>query len=432
MAVSITSYFADWQYREGNIAGVVVKLTDGGRTWLLGDVECDLEEGHVHKVIKTFGGIKQSWDPIKGDWSKGTAKITFSNLPYCRASYSNLPPDTAITSGSYVRVSDQLQNAMGSYATHPAQIYFINNPTAPYLVQGAKVFDGVIQKIDDYKADSISITLEDKGAVLLEQNVLSSIMEDIAVTEDPVNEVAKDGIPLVYGYFNRESHGLARAVKHGVLASNYVVANHLCTGMDKLYGALGSNRPILLLSTYVSTLYIGDAILSMMGQSGVPDADGNGNHYYGQETYNLHSTLGTHPFNNNELINFKRKYPDYVGINSENAHDDYWKSSATIPVWDFGENEQTDHQVKGLIGWEIVDWEKLAEQFGSGSPDMKLFVKYQNLRTTRQDALEWYPQFWICADYANSNTNWTIFPWPDDNPISDYLHVGDATTFNHP
>lgn len=191
--------FADFQDRIDARIATIVKMTRGGDTWYLGDMEIDWGTTHVYALLKSCTGIKRAIDPFNKKWSVGEVTLSFSNFPF-----------KVDSSGNRLRPSDDI----GVRETDPVEIYLLCGENATGLSDCILYFSGLLKEPPKFDENTWSITVVDRSVSLMNQMLPSTTVGSIY--SDAPGKYQDDLIPLVYGIFVHDAgsnrYGLSKGI----------------------------------------------------------------------------------------------------------------------------------------------------------------------------------------------------------------------------
>ena len=206
---------------------VILKLTDGSNTWLLGDKDMDLSDGHVHQAILGFSTMHSGFDLYSKKSWLADIEFTLTNMRYSR-------DDTA---SGWLRLSDELIAIRGNVA----EVYLLLGERMTALSDCLKRFVGVVITQPSYTPDTITVRIVNKGSRI---NTRLPDTKIGAVYAAAPPEQQNKLIPIVYGDFTYDPSdagtGLAVAPQIDSEASTKVViSNHVLDAASNLFGKVG-------------------------------------------------------------------------------------------------------------------------------------------------------------------------------------------------
>lgn len=210
---------------------IIIKLTDGTDTWLFGDIEMELTDGHVYGLLQSVSNIATGVDFFSRKWMRPELKIKLSNLPYRKKA----------TADDWHRLEGDLKNLHGTVA----EIYFMRGRNTDALTDCLKRFTGRVIYQPEYTEDTVTVTVfaADKFIdVNLPQKIVSEDYSDAVDASLPLKQ------PLIYGEFKyddddkRNDLGLAVTVVTQKLEGlvfpiqgEFLLADHVLDSNDELF-----------------------------------------------------------------------------------------------------------------------------------------------------------------------------------------------------
>lgn len=357
---------AKWaSYRTNpSINGVIVSLTDGVNTFLLGNIPMDLTEGHVFQVLSNAPSIKQNIDRIKKTWSRCTVSVQCTNLPYKKNA----------TDGSEQRLSDVLTTSV-IYKT--ANVYFVNTDTATSLSDCLQVFTGKVEKLDSIDTKNISLTLSDT-ADRLDEKILTTKLSD--VYQWVLDENKDKTFPLNYGIWDL-IRGLAKGLRvnanevsvgfsSDIARHRIILAGHrmksptnTAKGASQLYIPTGDEgiTPIQVANWVLDPYdYAGAPLKTAMVWAGLSHSDWD---VKLQETFEI---------NSGRVAPYDKTW--FAGVNSQYAHDytpGLGKNAIVKVSYQKLTGPSSQWFTNGYIVWEITNAARFTE-LTSGLPGKPL------------------------------------------------------------
>lgn len=213
---------------------IIVHITDGTDNWYLADMNLSLTDGQVYDLLQTNIKTSEGFNIFSKAWAIGDIKLNFSNKKYRQNS-----------SGTWVSLSDELTDIRGREVT----IYFMVGGTADSLSDCIAPFVGIIKEAPKYNADTLTISLVDKGQ---DQHVTlpQALMGD-SYTDAP-SQTVNQRIPIVYGLFTIKGgdipsggdteimdytgNGLARGFAiNDLTPQKFVFSDHILNAITELW-----------------------------------------------------------------------------------------------------------------------------------------------------------------------------------------------------
>lgn len=366
-----------------DINGTIVKVTDGITTYLLGNFEADLTEGHVYNVIKGAINFRHNADYFKGSWSRTTISCAFNNLPSIPGGATGLK-----------RLSELITSTSVS---KDASLYYYNNYANTSLDDCLNPFNGKIDKINSYDQTSMSITLACKGDEFDKKLLVKRLRDIYNVSDVHINELLKDHYEtyasLIFGKWDQDVRGLAKIYRLNRFKTSahawlnvlplitsstypliywYSVARNPMKKITNIYVTTDNGvSPMKVPSTYIKT----------------DDTTRLNSSFVVSLTYNDGQNPATLVLSEIFTINSDRVSPFsgiyFNGIGSEYAHDnvDAIYRSAFVKATRRKEFTTSKRKVEGAIAWELDDPLRFVETvFGEKEARVKtapnIYVEY--------------------------------------------------------
>jgi hypothetical protein len=388
--------FTDKVGHHSGVNGIVISLTDGVSTFLLGNMEIDLTDGHVFDVLKDEVSVSQKLDDVKNTWSRTDIQATFTNIWYKRDS-----------TGEKVILSDELVGVAGN----TAKVYLYNNSLSTSLSDCALIFTGEVQNIENYSETEIRVNMLDSGGFLDKQLVPNSMIGTFANASDRSKFLKQ---PLVYGVFSRtpEVNGLARVpISH--FQGAFLIANHLIHSFDDLYVVNGQDVPPFEvpfeLVTYQPAAAGAYPIITWN-----PDDEGN---LITSERFDLNPNNS----DRTDPLDDTTAYGDV--LYNWFALDLDISTGAKIFI---SYKDPLVYQVYGAAGYEIYEASRLKRMFLESEISPVLWLEFVNLEHTSTHNLATGPGFIVAAGQLIYNTNPTKIYYKKNISAADFILNADA------
>jgi hypothetical protein len=347
--------FEDHHQRDAVENFFVVKLVKGASTWLLGDRDMDLTEGHVSPLLMSTPRIQQSVNTFTRNWSIGSVRIILNNRRYHRT-----------LSGKQWSLSEE---GLLSGDTITAYIYVGSGPSVTGLSDMMKIGEGKVIGEPYANAERLVLHVEDIGAELMRRQLPMTVAQDTGMTKVG----ALDRLPIVLGNWDGSSPfgGLGKMVKCRTFMSgggtvlNVVPADHKIEEVTQLWLFLEEGNLWLQLDLN----YMGPVASTWNGSDGV---DRTILSFLNVDTYDARGWLFVPPRNvyGDAWGATTWDYADYNdGRNNiksfERAMDGYPETYATLL--------QGNVAGKGIIGFEWINTVDHAGQVSVRFPWRKFF-----------------------------------------------------------